>query len=86
MNEVYKNFPIRDQETDDQRPLDLLQAWGAPARAPLRLRLGQGLGGLARWLRAEPMLGTAQVPSSSDKCPRVEMRRTVCCSGRLTTP
>jgi hypothetical protein len=54
MNELYRSFPIRDQETDDRRPLDLLQAWGAPARAPLRLRLRQGLGALARWLRAEP--------------------------------
>ena len=86
MNEVYKNFPIRDQDADDRRSLDLLQAWGAPARAPLRLRLRQGLGGLARWLRAEPMFGTARVPSSSNKCLRVEMRRTVRCSGRLTTP
>jgi len=56
MNEVYRNFPIRDQKTDDRRPLDLLQAWGAPARTPLGLRVRQRLCALARWLRAEPMV------------------------------
>jgi hypothetical protein len=36
INEVYRNFPIRDQDDDVRRVSDLLQAWGAPAREPFR--------------------------------------------------
>jgi hypothetical protein len=32
MNEVYEAFPIRDQDTDQQRTLDLLQGWRSPRR------------------------------------------------------
>ncbi|OGB93708.1 MAG: hypothetical protein A2Z31_02695 [candidate division NC10 bacterium RBG_16_65_8] len=31
MDELYKDFPIRNQDTDVRATLDLLQAWGAPA-------------------------------------------------------
>jgi hypothetical protein len=55
MNKAYRDFPIRNQETDHRRPLDLLQVWAASARQPLRLRLRRGVAAGAKWLQAEPM-------------------------------
>jgi hypothetical protein len=52
INEVYRNFPIRDQDADVRRVSDLLQAWGAPAREPLRVRVRRSLRQLAAWLAA----------------------------------
>ena len=43
IDEVYRNFPIRDQDADVRRVSDLLQAWGAPAREPLRIRVRRSL-------------------------------------------
>lgn len=52
INEVYRNFPIRDQDADIRRVSDLLQAWGAPAREPVRTRVRRSLRKLAAWLAA----------------------------------
>jgi hypothetical protein len=52
INEIYRNFPIRDQDTDVRRVSDLLQAWGAPTREPLRVRVRRSLRQLAAWLAA----------------------------------
>lgn len=52
MNEAYEHFPIRDQDSDIRTLLDLLQAWGPPARNPLHARLRQSLGRVVAWLRA----------------------------------
>lgn len=43
MNEVYANFPIRDQDSEVRMVSDLLQSWGGPAREPLRVRLRRGM-------------------------------------------
>lgn len=52
MNEVYRNFPIRDQDEDVRRVSDLLQAWGEPAREPLRIRVRRSVRKLVAWLAA----------------------------------
>jgi hypothetical protein len=52
MDELYKDFPIRDQDTDVRLTLDLLQAWAAPAREPLGRRLRLGFVAVANWLQA----------------------------------
>jgi hypothetical protein len=52
INEVYRNFPIRDQDDDVRRVSDLLQAWGAPAREPFRSRVRRSARKLAAWLAA----------------------------------
>jgi len=52
MDELYKEFPIRDQDTEVRRTLDLLQALGAPAREPLGRRLRRGFMAVANWLQA----------------------------------
>ncbi len=44
-------FLIRDQDDDTRRTLDLLQAWGPPAREPLRMRAGRALVRLGRRLQ-----------------------------------
>ena len=53
INEVYRNFPIRDQDADVRRVSDLLQAWGAPAREPLRIRARRSLRKVTAWLAGE---------------------------------
>jgi hypothetical protein len=50
INEVYRNFPIRDQDADVRRVSDLLQAWGAPAREPLPVRMWRSLAKAVAWL------------------------------------
>lgn len=52
INEVYRNFPIRDQDADVRRVSDLLQAWGAPARETLRARVRRHLRKVVAWLAA----------------------------------
>ena len=52
INEVYRNFPIRDQDEDVRRVSDLLQAWGAPAREPFRIRVRRSVRKLVAWLAA----------------------------------
>jgi len=52
MDELYAKFPIRDQDVEVRRTLDVLQAWGAPAREPLGARLRHGLVVVANWLHA----------------------------------
>jgi hypothetical protein len=80
MNEVYQDYPIREQGADEPRPLDLLQAWGAPTRPPLRHRLRWLVSAVATWLRAEPVVrGGASgpdraadrehAPYTTDGCP-----------------
>ena len=51
MDELYKDFPVRDQDADLPHTLDLLQAWGAPAYEPLSARLRRGFVAAAHWLR-----------------------------------
>jgi hypothetical protein len=50
MDDFYKDFPIRDQDTEVRQVLDLLQGWGAPAREPLGTRLRRNLAAAAAWL------------------------------------
>ena len=50
INEVYRNFPIRDQDDDVRQVSDLLQAWGAPTRETFRVRLRRMLGKVVPWL------------------------------------
>lgn len=52
IDQVYRNFPIRDQDADVRRVSDLLQAWGAPAREPVRARVRRSLRHFAAWLAA----------------------------------
>jgi hypothetical protein len=52
INEVYRNFPIRDQDADVRRVSDLLQAWGAPAREPFGTRVRRSLRKVAAWFAA----------------------------------
>jgi hypothetical protein len=56
MDELYKDFVIRDQDTDVRRTLDLLKTWGSPARAPLAVRLRRGLGIIIRSFQAVPQV------------------------------
>lgn len=46
LSEQDRRYLISDQDWDVRRPLDLLQAWGPPAREPLRVRLGRILGAM----------------------------------------
>ena len=49
INEVYRNFPIRDQDEDVRRVSDLLQAWGAPTQEAFRARIRRRLGKVVPW-------------------------------------
>jgi hypothetical protein len=79
MNEVYRDYPIRDQETDESRPLDLLQAWGAPSRPPFRHRVRRFVAAVATWLQANSAVkdrtrgsdpaDREHAPSATDGCP-----------------
>lgn len=60
MNEVYENFPIRDQDSEVRTVLDLLQGWGAPLRQPLRVRLRRRLRRVVAWLSAVRSVGRSQ--------------------------
>jgi len=71
MNEVYANFPIRDQDSDVRSVSDLLQGWGGPARGSLRARLRRGLRGMATWLSREGRTRRSHQADSSCWCSRV---------------
>ena len=53
-------YLIRDQDWDVRRPLDLLQAWGPPAREPFRVRLGRIL--VVTGQRLQGMQSSPHVP------------------------
>lgn len=60
MDGLYNAFLIRDQDTDLRRTLDLLQAWGAPAREPLMDRLRRRFAAVANRLQlGSPVRGGA---------------------------
>ena len=62
MQERRLNYVIRDQDGDAIRPLDLLQAWGAPLRPPIRARVGTRLVRLGLWIQ-----GAARPADSATK-------------------
>ncbi len=65
MNEIYRDFPIRDHDAGDVRTLDLLQAWGPPMREAFRVRLRRGLKVVAGWLRTGRRLSDAAQPPAA---------------------
>ena len=50
-NDIYRHFPIRDQDNDSIRPLDLLQGWRLPGQERFRTRLGFALSSLLKRLQ-----------------------------------
>jgi hypothetical protein len=66
IDEVYRNFPIRDQDADVRRVSDLLQAWGAPARKPLRIRVRRSLRQFAAWFAAGRRV--SPTPQTAGRC------------------
>jgi hypothetical protein len=51
MGEIYKDFPVRDQDTETRQTLDLLQGWGTPGHGIVRGILRRGFAALNSWLR-----------------------------------
>jgi hypothetical protein len=47
-NDIYRHFPIRDQDNDSSRPLDLLQGWRSPGWKRFRAHLGCALSSLLK--------------------------------------
>jgi len=61
-------YLIRDQD-EGIRPLDLLQAWGPPLRAPLRVRVARLLHRIASWLDAQGDATRWSVSDASNPIP-----------------
>jgi hypothetical protein len=51
MGEIYKDFPVRDQDTDIRQTLDLLQGWGLPGRGIVRGLFRRGAAFVSNWLQ-----------------------------------
>ena len=51
MGEIYKDFPIRDQDTDTRQTLDLLQAWGRPGGGIVWKLVERGFTAARSWLQ-----------------------------------
>ena len=51
MGEIYRDFPVRDQDTDIRQTLDLLQGWGTPGRGIVQGFLRRGFAAVSTWLR-----------------------------------
>ncbi len=49
MGEIYKDFPIHDQDSETRRTLDMLQAWGRPGGGNLRKLVERGFSALRIW-------------------------------------
>ena len=51
MGEIYKDFPIRDQDTETRQTLDMLQAWGRPGGGLVLELVERGFTALRSWWR-----------------------------------
>jgi hypothetical protein len=49
MGEIYKDFPIRDQDTDTRQTLDMLQAWGRPGGRSVWQLVERGFKAMRFW-------------------------------------
>jgi hypothetical protein len=49
MGELYRDFPIRDQDGETPQTLDLLQAWGRPGGGVVRDLVQRGFMTLRSW-------------------------------------
>ena len=49
MGEIYKDFPIRDQDTETRQTLDILQAWGTPGGGIVRKLVERGFSAVKIW-------------------------------------
>jgi hypothetical protein len=60
----YSEYPIRDQDGETRRTLDLLQGWGSPGRKSFRARLGRALVALGKALQDAKPVRTSKLASA----------------------
>jgi hypothetical protein len=53
MGEIYKDFPIRDQDTESRQTLDLLQCWGGPGGGFVGLLVERGFTAVRSWWQGQ---------------------------------